>query len=155
MGLRSFIFALSIFLPSGGAFAQSPSTGPGACSRSVPPPAMPRASGASEMVGVWLGELTANNSYQWEYYRCLGIVIESIGLDGTVAAKFAFGDTQKFSMQGSFAVKPTQGSWQGKVASNTLSLGDNLRNVRPVNGKRLEGNYVDKWGHGPVWFSRQ
>lgn len=113
------------------------------------------AGGAAELIGVWQGELTANNSYQREYYRCLGIVIESVALDGTVAAKYGFGDSLKFSMQGSFAVKPTQGSWQGKLVNNTLTLGDHLRNVRPAGGKRLEGNFVDKWGHGPVWFNRQ
>jgi len=114
-----------------------------------------RLTGTSNMIGVWEGEFTATNSYQREYYRCLGLVIESIASDSTVKAKYAFGDTIVHPMHGKFATKASQGSWQGRIVNNALDLGDPLRNIRLVGPRRLEGNFVEKYGHGPVWFARQ
>ena len=145
MGLKTLI-AVALLLAAAGA-AQAQTT---LCGQKVDHAPIT----AGELAGAWEGEYSAMNSYQRTYHRCLGMLIWSPAADGSVTAQYIFGDTGKFPGQGSFAAKPSQGSWTGKLTGNVLTLGP-LRNLKPSGSKRLEGNYVDRFGSGPAWFSRK
>jgi hypothetical protein len=88
---------------------------------------------------------------------CIGFVIESIASDGTVSAKYIWGDSVKYANGFRNTIKPGVNPWQGKVAGNALNFVSQDRRYSfelHVSGNEMRGSFVTPTARGDVQMTR-
>ena len=124
---------------------------------SVAPPASNLPPELRSYHGIWMGDaqtIALNNVG----LLCVGFVIESISPDGTVSAKYIWGDGVKYANGLRNTIKPGVNPWQGKVAGNALNFVSEDRKYSfelHVSGNEMRGLFVTPTGRGDVQMRRR
>src|SRR5262245_42686080 len=71
--------------------------------------------------GVWVGDAGAVVEV-YDGTFCVGLVVESVRADGSVTAKYVWGDKVKLQVGTNFDIKPGVVDWSGRIVNNALIL---------------------------------
>lgn len=89
--------------------------------------------------GVWIGDAGALvEVYDGRF--CVGLVVEKVSADGTVAAKYVWGDRVKLQLGNNYDIRPGVVDWPGRIVGNALIL--ETPNREYVYELRVAGNQI-------------
>ena len=71
--------------------------------------------------GVWVGDAgIVVEVYDGSF--CVGLVVEKVNPDGTVLAKYVWGDRIKLQLGNNYDIRPGVVDWPGRIVGNALIL---------------------------------
>jgi hypothetical protein len=115
----------------------------------------------SHLVGIWVGELVAQNyAYSVDYSRCIAFAVEGIQANRKVVAKFVAGSSAKNINQGaSFGTKPIVVQWNGQLDGSILRFESDdkktLYELQLSSSPKIQGRYSGQRGTGRIWLTKQ
>jgi len=107
--------------------------------------------------GIWVGDAgSVVEVYDGRF--CVGLIVEQVNPDGTVAAKYVWGDKVKLHLGLNYDIKPGVVDWPGKIAGGALVLQTPDRaysyELRVAGRDELKGRRVGPDGRNVVALKR-
>lgn len=108
--------------------------------------------------GVWIGE-AGSKIEVYDGTFCIGFIVTSVKADGSVAAKYVWGDKLKLFVGSTIDIKPGVVDWPGVISGGALRLdtpdGAYSYELRSVGTNELKGRRVGPDGKSDVQLKRK